>query len=374
MAYLIVLALLVFIAWRLIRRPPVRNNRDSIINDELDRATSRHKQQNLVVCLAIQGGSHNYSRGPINHEVDAPENAIFQIGSVTKVFTTALLQILHDKGELSKTTTLHHCLADRYTLHDRIRNVTLEQLATHRSGFPRVPKPLLRKIIIASGAQGVMHNPYTHLSIDDVFDYLAEPVGFKNDHRFRYSNYGVGLLGHVIEVVCGESLETLMQREIFAPLEMQSTSFDKTTLTTQQLIAGLNSKGEPTPDWEFGALAAAGGLYSSASDLNRFLQAYLQEQPLESLGNMLAPDTLGKTAFGWMLPLPWHRWFGLAHCRWHDGRVGGFAASVVIDPSRCVSLVVLRNQSLDTDWIATMMLWKLRYCLNRNPHSSPSQG
>lgn len=332
------------------------------IQNELERAVGSHNEQSLAVTTLRNGQLEHFVQGPLSEETTEPEKAVFQIGSVSKVFTVALLQILHDQGRLNFESTLQEVLGDQIPLHPCVQRITLKQLAYHRSGFPRVPKPLLKKIEDRAGKQNVMSDPYSHLYLEDVFAYLEEPVDRSNKVNFKYSNYGMGLLGHVLEHVTGDSLEDLLQREICQPLGMTATGFDPAQFKERYRLQGHDPKGNSTSDWSFSALAGAGGMYSCTEDLMRFLSACLEEEgPMsDSLQSMLVLHPDGQTALGWMKPTVIDRFFGLKDIRWHDGQVGGFAAYVALNPANKTALVLLRNQSLEAYWPGVLMLRKLK--------------
>ena len=133
--------------------------------------------------------------------VSAPnESAIFQIGSVSKLITASLLTILCDEKVVRMESTLDELIGQQYPLSPEAKSVTLHQLVTHTTGFPKVPKALMDIANKKAGENNLMNNPYSHITFTDVLDYLETTEGKRKPGNFEYSNLGMGLLGHVLEI------------------------------------------------------------------------------------------------------------------------------------------------------------------------------
>lgn len=289
----------------------------------------------------------------------APDaETVFQIGSVTKLFTALLLQRLCDEGVVSLDATLGELLGGSMPLSPSVEAVTLRQLVTHTSGFPRVPKSLMDQATARAGDDDPMLDPYSYLGPEYVFDYLADPDGKRKAGRFDYSNYGMGLLAHLLERVTGQDYETLLTEKVFLPLGMDNTAIALTSAMTRQLAQGYTPKGSPTPLWTFAALGGAGAISANAEDMMTFIEASVAESGMAStlFTVMSKPQITGKIGIGWLYPTFIDRFVGNKTVVWHNGMVGGYASYLAIDKRSDVGVVVLTNQASPPDMLGMMLM------------------
>ena len=143
-------------------------------------------------------------------------DTVFEIGSVTKVFTSLLLSDMVQRGQVSLDDPVSKYLPDGVKVPERNgRAITLVDLATHTSGLPRLPGNLHPKDPA---------NPYADYSSEQLYEFLStyqlpRDVGSK----FEYSNLGGGLLGFALARRAGTDYESLVRSRITAPLGMKST-------------------------------------------------------------------------------------------------------------------------------------------------------
>jgi len=289
-------------------------------------------------------------------------DTVFQIGSITKAFTGTVLQALANKGAISIDATLADTIGDKVRLHDRVADLTLRHLITHTSGLPRIPKAIADRLVKKVGKKRILHNPYSHAPVEEVFAWLETAKGSKQPGKFKYSNYAAGLLGHVLEVVCDESFESLLQTELFEPLEMNQSGITITPDVRAALAAGYNAKGEPAVAWEFRSLASAGAVYSTAGDMLRFIELSLQPESLAGrlLEQTRQPQFKGYTGLGWQQPGFIDRQFGNANMVWHDGMVGGYASYIAIDSKAKFGVIVLNSKAIDAGMVGMTMTRQVR--------------
>lgn len=345
-AGLVVLALsgAAFLYWRL-NHAPDRGELAKAVDAEVVRWRRKHPMSDVVVAVVKGGQSRVMSYGPSGATGTTP----YQIGSVSKVFTGLLLQRLVDAGELRMDQTLGELIGARFPLSPEVAQITLLQLATHTSGLPTVPKPIEDEVVTRVGAAGLMQDPYNQLTREEVLAYLANPVGKTKLGRFSYSNYGMGLLAHVLELETGKSYDALLEDLIFAPLGMQDSHGDLPKAVEAKLIQGHDATGAPVTPWRFSSLAGAGAITSNAEDLVRFIQAGFDDvSPLSgSLARQRHPQPGGQTAIAWLLPTTFDRLEGNTSILWHNGSVNGYFAYLAIDPVRKTGVVVLINRRQD---------------------------
>jgi CubicO group peptidase (beta-lactamase class C family) len=335
------------------------------INEEVAQFLKQPQVRGVVVGVYKDGKSFIKGYGTISGAADStvPDGAtVFQIASVSKVFTATLLQILCDEGVVNMDATLDELLGRSMPLSPTVQQVTLRQLATHTSGFPRIPQSLGEKATEAAKDDDPLLDPYSHLGPQYIFDYLATAEGKKDAGRFEYSNYGMGLLGHVLEKVTGKDYESMVKERILAPLGMKGTGVTLSSSMQMHLAQGHTAKGSPTPIWHFAALAGAGALNSNVQDVLKFIQANVDDGKLLSrpFEKMQQPQFSGDTGIGWMQPTFIDKFLGNEQVVWHNGMVGGYASYLSIDAKTKTGVVILANKALPPDMMGMMLMRKVR--------------
>jgi serine-type D-Ala-D-Ala carboxypeptidase/endopeptidase len=177
--------------------------------------------------------------------------------------------------------------------------------------------------------------------------------------KLRYSNFGYGLLGYVLARRANRTFEQLMRERVCDPSGLSDTSITVAPEALGRYAQGHNRRGRPVPHWDLGALAAAGGLRSTLSDLLRFLELQLQP-PTTRLGRAAratheprAQRGVLTQGLGWTsLPLR-----GSSHrLLWHNGATGGFRSFVGFVGETKVGVAVLSNCSRSVDAIGFRLL------------------
>ncbi|MFC9948613.1 serine hydrolase domain-containing protein [Streptomyces pratensis] len=268
------------------------------------------------------------------------EGTRFETGSLTKTFTALLLAELTARGEVG-----YGDRADRY-LPFRIPGppLTLLHLATHTSGLPRLPPGLLTRAV----RSGWLSNPYAGFSEDDLLDSLRRTrLSHRPGTRVQYSNFGGGLLGHVLARAAGGTggdYPALLAERVTRPLGLADTDCD-----ADRAQATGHWHGRPRPALLMPGLTGAGALRSSARDLLHVLTALLDPgtAPNTALRTALAevqrprlsvPRTGSRLCLIWNLrPRPGG---ALLH---HSGGTRGFTAFAGFLPGSGTGLVALTN-------------------------------
>lgn len=348
------------------------------IDEEVAKFLKQPQVRGVVVGVYKDGKSFIKGYGTVSGAADstAPDRAtVFQIASVSKVFTATLLQILCDEGVVNMDATLDELLGRSMPLSPTVQKVTLRQLATHTSGFPRIPQSLDEKATEAAKGDDLLLDPYSHLGPQYIFNYLASAEDKRDAGRFEYSNYGMGLLGHVLEQVTGKDYETLVKEKILAPLGMEGTGVTLFPSMQMHLAQGHTAKGSPTPIWRFAALAGAGALNSNVQDMLKFIQANVDDGKLLSrpFEKMKQPQFGGDTGIGWMQPTFIDKFLGNEQVVWHNGMVGGYASYLSIDAKTKTGVVILANKALPLDMMGMMLMRRVRtQSWSSDPLSNPS--
>ena len=277
-------------------------------------------------------------------------STLFEIGSITKTFTSLALAVLVGSGTVSLSTPLRDLLPSGTAVPSRDgSDVTLEQLARHTSGLPRSPIPFLRElqVVLLRG-----ENPYD-LDEAAALDSLSQ-VSLKHipgRGHGRYSNLGGGLLGIALRRAVGvDSYHDLVSATVLQPLQLTDTVVRPTTEQAQRLAQGYGLRRRPVEPWYLEGLAGAGALRSTAADLLRYLRAQLEpdQTPLadairltHQLWEPRRPMTIG---LGWIRT----RVPGGA-LWWHNGGTGGFRSFAGFSPELGRAAVVLVNDGRSPD-------------------------
>ena len=192
-----------------------------LIDDLAERAMRSGRRVGLVVGY-VAGGEEWVARVRAHrHRRPRParRGAIFEIGSVTKVFTGLLLADLAERGIVGLDDPLARYLPASVRVPAfEGREIILADLASHTSGLPRNPKGMLGRWLRDR------HNPFAALTVEDVHEGLARTrLRRRPGERVRYSNLGVGLLGQALERAAEQPYEQLVRERIGLPLELCDT-------------------------------------------------------------------------------------------------------------------------------------------------------
>lgn len=267
-------------------------------------------------------------------------DTVFEIGSVTKVFTSLLLSDMALRGQLALTDPIAKYLpADVKVPQRNGEQITLQDLATHTSGLPRLPSNLKPKDPA---------NPYADYSVAQLYEFLSSyELPRDIGSRYEYSNLGGGLLGHVLTLRAGMDYEALVRARITGPLEMNSTGIALSAGMKARMAVGHDDKLKPAANWDLPTLAGAGALRSTANDMLTFLAANLgyNKTPLApAMAAMLDVSRPSGTP-GLSVALAWHIYSTPQGDRliWHNGGTGGYRSFIGYDPKTRIGVVVLAN-------------------------------
>lgn len=307
----------------------------------VDRIDTQHQGVGIVVGVIEPGGRRIVSYGTFDQD-KRPVNGdtLFEIGSVTKVFTALLLADAVQRGEVALDDPIAKYLPANVKVPERGgRKITLQDLATHTSGLPRLPANLTPKD---------PSNPYADYTVQQLYDFLGSyELPRDIGATYEYSNLGGGLLGHVLARRAGLDYETVVRTRITAPLAMKSTAIQLPEALRRRLAPGHDAERKRVANWDLPTLAGAGALRSTANDLLNFLAANLHEStsPLSpALAAMLSvrrPTPMS----GLTIALGWHIFAAPDghEIVWHNGGTGGYRAFIGFDAKNRTGVVVLSN-------------------------------
>ncbi|HEY4150767.1 MAG TPA: serine hydrolase [Chitinophagaceae bacterium] len=265
----------------------------------------------------------------IGEKTKNDSNTIFQIGSLTKQFTSAIILQLQEKNRLSVRDKLSKYIPD-YPKGD---SITIEHLLTHTSGIYNYTndRDFMQKGSIL---------PISRDSLILLFKY--KPLDFPPGTKYSYSNSGYILLGYIIEKLTGKSYFQVVRENIFGPLDMTHSGFDFKGLASADKATGyLNpAKGLEAQIVDSSASFAAGAIYTTTGDLYKWDRALYTGKIISqaSLQKAYTPH-LGNYGYGWVMDSVYGK-----KVVEHAGGIFGFVSFILRVPEEQTCIVVLDNQ------------------------------
>ena len=265
----------------------------------------------------------------------AKAEALYEIGSITKIFTALLLADMAARGQVKLDDPVARYLPPGALAAHGNRPITLRDLAGHYSGLPRLPANLAPK---DNG------DPYADYGEVELLAFLKAWTPTRAPGAmFEYSNFGAGLLGYALGRAGSKPYEKLVEERILKPLGMTATRF----VIGAGEAAPHGADGKPVKPWNLAVLVAAGGLRSTAGDMAKFTRGLIA--PPAALGPAVAlllrdrkPAGGAHTKIGLGL---FTRATSAGDIAYHDGGTGGSRSSLVIDIARKRGAIVLVNSA-----------------------------
>lgn len=312
---------------------------DGVVNQQMQ----QYGIPGITVALAKHGAAvyvQGYGLSNVANNSSAKPATIFEIGSITKQFTAAIIMKLNEQGKLH----LDDSMASYLPQYGFPSTITIRMLLNQTSGladftnFPQLGQWITNgvseeTVLTAIGQAGLQFTPGT---------------------QYAYSNSNYFALGSIIEALTGQSYAACLQQYIFQPLSLSSTYY---VLPPADLSAtGYSNSGSglgPVQPWDRSAAFAAGALSSNVYDLVAWDNALISGKVVSaaSFQEMATPngfnlDSQGDSyGFGLVVGK-----FNGRPIIWHDGQIGGFYAENVVFLDDGFTLVVLTNdQDINTD-------------------------
>ncbi len=321
----------------------------------------------MVIGLVDERGSRVLAAGKLDNgtrqEVDG--DTVFEIGSVTKTFTTLLLQDMVERDEVRLDDPVAKYLPESVKVPARDgKQITLLNLAIHTAGLPRDPSNL-------TPTRGLPENAFADYNVEKLYAFLSSfALDREPGSKFEYSNVGMALLGHILALKTGTNYEALVVERICRPLKMNSTRITLTPELQARLARGHDKLGKPAPNWDFQVYDGAGGLRSTANDLLKYVSAQAgitqsRLRPLAAKTHVIrhrnSPGTVGdmhgNTAMAWfdqeVYQPPGMELLG------HGGGTGGYSAFIGFDKKQRRGVAVLSNHTSHSSEVGWAVLQRL---------------
>jgi D-alanyl-D-alanine-carboxypeptidase/D-alanyl-D-alanine-endopeptidase len=278
-------------------------------------------------------------------------DTVFEIGSITKVFTGIVLADMANRGEVRPNDPATKYLPPTVKMPTRNGQViTLAHLASHRSGLPNMPEDF---------EPSDKKNPYVDYTLEKVFASLSTcklPRDPGSD--YRYSNFGMGLLGDLLARRAGTSYEQLVLDRVCRPVAMTDTRIKLSPELQSRFATGHDAELNPANNLEFLSLAGAGAFRSTANDLLKFLAAVLSPRDdrlskaieVSQAARTNAVPHFGEVAWGW------HFNVVSDDIMQHSGQTAGFRSFMGVNRKRNRAVVIFSNVFRSMDDIGLHLL------------------
>lgn len=303
---------------------------EKFVNIIFSKSKNLPNNAQLSIAILQNGKTDYYGIIKENDSIRPIENQskIFEIGSITKVFTATVLAALVENKKVKLTDKIN--IFYPFSFKDNTK-ITFQSLANHTSGLPRLPKNL----DLSNEA-----NPYKNYGKNEIDEYLSKLLEI-SPKTYAYSNLGAGLLGHTLGISQNTDFRTLLQKNIFDKYKMTNT-FTTAKNLQSKLIKGLNKEGQIVSNWDFDVLFGGGGILSTTEDLAKFADAQFNPQNTE-LSLTRKPtfeiDENMKIGLGWHILQSGNG----ADLVWHNGGTGGYSSSMAVNVKEKTAVIILSN-------------------------------
>jgi len=315
------------------KTPDGRLPADEVVAQYLEEfVDQRQIAPGAVVGLLDREGMRFVAHGDAGDGRVPDADTIFEAGSVTKGLTGLLLAQMVDAGDVRLDQPIGELLPEDLDVAPAVAAITLEELATHRSGLPR----------LASGpemqARMTSADPYAGSTPEEIFADLArveaaQVAAGRGSHA--YSNFGSALLGQLLARAGEASYADVLVQRVFAPLGLEAPALAPDAVDGRR--AQGHQAGQLVPPWTLDAYAPAGGWQTSARDALALAERLVAGKPAWVTA-ALEPRA------GRGVGLAWHQ-ASIADrtVTWHNGATAGSSSFLAVVPVEGIALVVLVN-------------------------------
>ncbi len=303
------------------------------IQQILQARVAAQPQTGIILGVIDNGKVTVYKAGSSGTARPLDEHTLFEIGSVTKTFTTTVLAELVMQGKVHLDDPVSRYLPPSASVPSKDgKRITLLTLATQHSGLPRVPDDL----------NATSDDPYADYTPEKLLAFLRSYKLTRDPGaEFEYSNLGMGLLGFALSREQHADYESMVRERVWRPLGMNETTIALNAAQRARFAQGHDDSGATVHSWEFtDALAGAGAIRSDLTDMLKYLRAAMGEGPLGK--TLLFAEQPRATFEGHHIGLAW--WINdVSHFIDHGGDTAGYHSVVLMSGDRRMGVVMLSN-------------------------------
>ena len=342
---------------------------DTSLRDEIVGWSRQHRPVGVAVGIVADDSVARATFGRSRLMPGGPplREASFEIGSITKTFTGILLARMVEDGVVRLDRPMSDSLPPGIELSAELEGITLEQLATHTAGLPRLPPGMLNASGFVRAVVGL--DPYRGYTVDE----LSSALGSTSltgglGARSEYSNFGFALLGWILGREAGGGYRRAIRDRVLVPLAVDGIEVEAGETVARpaagyRVAAGIGPLrfGLRAQSWEMTeAFGGAGGLRSTLDGMLGYLAANMKRRatPLAAAIELAQQERFRTSP---------DRGMGLAWVRsrredirqtviWHNGGTFGFSSFLGFTADGRFGVVVLSNASARVDDLALRLL------------------
>jgi len=271
---------------------------------------------------------------------DIDSTTLFEIGSVTKLYTAFILASLENENKINCSDLLSKHLPEITKDKKWISKIKLVDLATHTSGLPSFENT--KSLMKLKGFDE--NDPYGLFTKDVMLSILKQTDTLDNYGKVKYSNFGIGILGLAMAESQKTKFTDLFEKHIIKKLKLNSTHL---TLTEVDLtsVAIPHRKQESMPLIQLAELSPSGSIKTTMPDLSKFLNKHLhpdfdQKKLVQSLLSNQLTNSEQKVGLGWGIHT-----INNEMVYFHNGGTYGSSSIVIIVPTKKIGVAILSNNS-----------------------------
>jgi len=282
---------------------------------------------------------------------------VFEVGSITKVFTASLISILVDQGKISYQDKLNDFIPAAFQ-NPRMDDLTLLDLIQHTSGLPVRPYFFGLK-------ERDPQNPYAFYSKPELLSFYRDYVP-KEEGLFNYGHTNYGLLEIALETATQTPFDKLMNDYILDPLGMNNSFIFFKEEKKDIITLGYDRAGRQTHPWTFASFGASEGLKTSTSDLVRFMKVNLgltghEYETIFSKNHQKEVQTNFnesiQTGRGWQI-IDQRKGYDIIT---HTGKTNGHNAFMAFVKETGTGVVILSNSNIGTRDLGFLVLRMINF-------------
>ena len=305
--------------------------------------TTKDNKNAVITVGIVQNGKMTYDVYGENGSILPKEEHIYEIGSITKTFTTSLLCKAISEGRIN----LDDSIGNYLTLQNKEYYPTIRRLVTHTSGYKGnyIEKPMISNLLHKQ-------NSFNGISKEMLLERLGEINLDDSDHSFKYSNFGMATLGAVLEQIYDKDYTPLINDYISDDLGLTDTKIS-------------DGSGDLRNYWKWSesdAYMPAGALVSNITDMMQYVKIQMDEElPYLSIAHEALAEVnatsgsyakmgirIDSVGAGWIIDQE-------NNIIWHNGGTGNFNSYIGFDKENQIGVVVLSNLAPNDRIPATVM-------------------
>ena len=331
------------------------NEIDKIIRYDTD--IDMKKTPGYIIGVFDNDSTYFFSYGTkiLKDKAAITKDDIFESGSVSKLFTSALISILIAEGKMDISEPVNKYLPTEYA-NPRLYDLTISDLIHHQSGLPRRPLYFGKK-------EKNPQNPYAFYTEKDLLNFYRDYI--PGGKSFEYSHTNYALLEEILKNISGISYQDLLHEKIFSKLKMSHTFADFPEEKLSLLTPGYDRALKKVNPWAFASFKGSEGVKTTANDMIAFLKAHM------FLSGTYLDNILGKNLDIMSFPglneslsiaMGWHNFSkNKLNIYMHTGSTSGHNAFCAMVRETKTGVVIFSNSSIGTQDLGLQILRLINY-------------